>query len=169
LIIWITTVGWSPFAVINPFWAYCKSYKEILNKIILIHTPYEKIKENLNICKRYINEILKTYSEKGLNEIFIIEEEIEDDSLELYANMLKRIIHREIHQKPKKIILDITPGRKYMSAINLIFASRIENMVIQVFYLYLHENIYQNIPYPLTPIIKNNLIDVMEFNLDFED
>ncbi|MHA1755978.1 MAG: hypothetical protein ACTSVV_04350 [Promethearchaeota archaeon] len=169
MIIWITTVGWSPFAVINPLWAYCKNYKEIPDKIILIHTPYEKIKENLNICKRYISEILKTYNEKGLNEIFIIEEEIENDSLELYANMLKKIIHREIYQKPKKIILDITPGRKYMSAINLIFASRIENLVIQAFYLYLYENFYQNIPYPLTPIIKNNLIDIMEFKLDFED
>ena len=29
MITWITTVGWSPFAVINPVWVYCKEFKEV--------------------------------------------------------------------------------------------------------------------------------------------
>ena len=64
MIIWITTVGWSPFAVINPIWAYCKENDECPNKIILIYTPFKKIKFNLDICQRYISEILKANNGK---------------------------------------------------------------------------------------------------------
>ncbi|MHA1285037.1 MAG: hypothetical protein ACTSQP_21255 [Promethearchaeota archaeon] len=169
MIVWITTVGWSAFAVINPLWAYCKKYKDFPNKIILIHTPNNKIDENLDICKRYIKEILETYNGAKFNKNQIIEEKIENDSFKLYANVLKEIILKEISQKPKKIILDTTPGRKYMSALNVIYALKIKDIPIQALYLYLYENIYQNIPYPLTPIIKNDLFDIMKFSFKFEE
>ena len=49
IITWITTIGWSSFAVINPIWAYCKENEEYPDKIIIIHTPHEQIKNNLHI------------------------------------------------------------------------------------------------------------------------
>jgi len=162
MIIWITTVGWSPFAVINPIWAYCKENDECPNKIILIYTPFERIKNNLNICKRYISEILKTYNGKQLKEDSIIIEEIENDNIEVYADKLNKIIEREKNLKPDKIILDMTPGRKYMSAINVYYGYNLKDTPIQVFYLHLEESKYQDIHYPLTPIIKNELIDILE-------
>ncbi len=162
MITWITTVGWSPFAVINPIWAYCKENDEYPNKIILIFTPLERIKKNLNICKRYIYEILKKYNGKNFNKDFIIHEEIENDNIEIYADRLNRIIEREKNLKTDKIILDMTPGRKYMSAINVYYGYNLRDISIQVFYLHLEESKYQDIPFPLTPIIKSELIDILE-------
>jgi len=162
MITWITTVGWSPFAVINPIWAYCKENDERPNKIILIYTPFERIKHNLNICKRYISEILKIYNGKKLNEDSIIIEEIENENIEIYADKLNKIIEREKSLKPDKIILDMTPGRKYMSAINVYYGYNLTDTPIQVFYLHLEESKYQDVPYPLTPIIQNELIDILE-------
>lgn len=162
MIIWITTVGWSPFAVINPIWAYCKENDECPNKIILIYTPFERIKHSLSICRRYISEILKTYNGKYLKEDSIIIEEIENDSIEIYADKLNKIIEREKNMKPDKIILDMTPGRKYMSAINVYYGYNLKDTPIQVFYLHLEESKYQDVPYPLTPVIQNELTDILE-------
>jgi predicted transcriptional regulator len=162
MIIWITTVGWSPFAVINPIWAYCKENDECPNKIILIFTPFKKIKFNLDICQRYISEILKAYNGKKLNKDSIIIEEIENDNIEIYADRLNKIIERERNLKIDKIILDMTPGRKYMSAINVYYGYNLKDTPIQVFYLHLEESKYQDVPYPLTPIIKNELMDILE-------
>jgi len=162
MIIWITTVGWSPFAVINPIWAYCKENDECPNKIILIYTPFERIKHSLDICRRYISEILKTYNGKYLKEDSIIIEEIENDNIEIYADKLNKIIEREKIRKPDRIILDMTPGRKYMSAINVYYGYNLKDTPIQVFYLHLEESKYQDVPYPLTPVIKNELTDILE-------
>ena len=92
MITWITTVGWSPFAVINPIWAYCKENEEYPDKIIIIYSPDERVKYNLNICKRFITEILKSYNGKNFSINSIKEEEIMNDSIELYADRLSRII-----------------------------------------------------------------------------
>ena len=56
----------------------------------------------------------------------------------------------------------MTPGRKYMSAINVYYGLQNSNVPIQVFYLHLEESKYQDIPYPLTPIIKNELVDIID-------
>ncbi len=162
MIIWITTVGWSPFAVINPIWAYCKENDEYPDKIILISTPFERIKHSLNICRRYISEILKAYSGKHFKDDYIINEEIENDNIEIYADKLNKIIEREKNRKPDKIILDMTPGRKYMSAINVYYGYNLKDTPIQVFYLHLEESKYQDVPYPLTPVIQNELTDILE-------
>ena len=162
MITWITTVGWSPFAVINPIWAYCKENDECPNKIILIYTPYDKIKNSVLVCKRYIIEILKSYNGKNLSKESIIQEEIENDNIEIYADKLNKVIEREKKFKPEKIILDMTPGRKYMSAINVYYGYSLSETPIQVYYLHLEESKYQDVPYPLSPIIKNELIDILE-------
>ena len=172
MITWITTVGWSPFAVINPIWAFCKEYEEYPDKIILIYTPSEMIKNNLKVCKQYITEILKFYNGNHLNKKLIIDEVIDNDNIELYADRLSKVIERENNLRPNKIILDMTPGRKYMSAINVYYGYNFNETQIQVFYLHLEESKYQDIPYPLCPIIKNELIDILEsteiFSKDLE-
>jgi len=56
----------------------------------------------------------------------------------------------------------MTPGRKYMSAINVYYGYSLSEIPIQVYYLHLEESKYQDVPYPLSPIIKNELIDILE-------
>lgn len=162
MITWITTVGWSPFAVINPVWAYCKEFKECPSKFILVHTKNERIKENLVLVKSYLKEIAWRYSNESFLENNIIIHQIDSEDIQNYANTLKKIISTEIDNSPKKIILDMTPGRKYMSAINVYYGLQRSNIPIQVFYLHLEESRYQDVPYPLTPIIKNELVDIID-------
>ncbi len=164
MITWITTVGWSPFAVINPIWAYCKEYFEIPTKIILLYSQNERIEKNMEIIKKYIVPILEEYSEGKFDRNNVIPKIIESEELKVYADALKGIIESEIVLKPDKIILDMTPGRKYMSAINVYYGLKVSSTVpIQVLYLYLEENVYQEKPFPITPIFQNNLTDIIEF------
>ncbi|TFF88001.1 MAG: hypothetical protein EU549_03800 [Promethearchaeota archaeon] len=160
--VWITTIGWSPFAVINPLWAYCKENEEIPEKIDLIYTPEGRIKKNLEICKRYIIEILNFYNGDNFGKDNIFEFEIENESIENYTEKLREIIEIEEKKEENEIILDMTPGRKYMSAANVYFGYNKKSIPIKVVYMYLEESRYQNIPYPLTPIIKSELIDMLE-------
>lgn len=162
MITWITTVGWNPFAVINPVWAYCKEFKECPSKFILVHTENERIKKNFALVKSYLKEIAWGYSNESFLENNIIIHQIDSEDIQNYANTLKKIISTEIDNSPKKIILDMTPGRKYMSAINVYYGLQRSNIPIQVFYLHLEESRYQDVPYPLTPIIKNELVDIID-------
>ena len=162
MITWITTVGWSPFAVINPVWAYCKEFKECPSKFILIYTKNERIKNNLTLVKSYLKEIAWGYSNEKFLDKNIIIHQIDDEDIQNYANTLKKLISTEMDANPKKIILDMTPGRKYMSAINVYYGLQRTKIPIQVFYLHLEESRYQDVPYPLTPIIKNELVDIID-------
>ncbi|KKL10244.1 hypothetical protein LCGC14_2557780 [marine sediment metagenome] len=162
MITWITTVGWSPFAVINPVWAYCKEFKEWPSRFILINTKNERIRKNLTLVKSYLKEIAWGYSNENFLDKNIVTHQIDDEDIQNYANTLKKIISKEIDRNPNKIILDMTPGRKYMSAINVYYGLQRSNIPIQVFYLHLEESRYQDIPYPLTPITKNDLVDIID-------
>lgn len=162
MITWITTVGWSPFAVINPIWAYCKENEKTPDKIFLLHTENMKVLKNVENCKKYLNEILREYSHNNFKEENLINYQIENETFEIYSLAMKNIIERELKDEKTKIIIDMTPGRKYMSAINMFFGLKALNNSIQVLYLYLEEAKYQKVPYPLTPIIKNELIDIIE-------
>jgi len=162
MITWITTVGWSPFAVINPIWAYCKENEKTPDKIFLLHTENMKVLKNVETCKRYLDEILREYSNKNFKEDNLIKYQIENETYEIYSIAMKKIIEQELQDESAKIIIDMTPGRKYMSAINMFFGLKALNNSIQVLYLYLEEAKYQKVAYPLTPIIKNELIDIIE-------
>lgn len=105
---------------------------------------------------------MKSYNGKNLSKESIIQEEIENDNIEIYADKLNKVIEREKKFKPEKIVLDMTPGRKYMSAINVYYGYSLSEIPIQVYYLHLEESKYQDVPYPLSPIIKNKLIDILE-------
>ena len=171
MIIWITTVGWSPFAVINPIWAYCKENEKTPDKLFLLHTENMKVLRNLGICEKYLNEILREYSNNNFKEDNLIRYQIKNETYEIYSLAMKKIIERELIDENAKIIIDMTPGRKYMSAINMFFGLKALNNTVQVLYLYLEEAKYQKVPYPLTPVIKNELIDIIEsaeiFSKDF--
>jgi hypothetical protein len=159
---WISTVGWSPSAVVNPIWAYCKEYEDIPDKVILIYTADKIIERNLNICKRNILEVLKVYKGDNFNEEQIITEKIQNDKLEVYADKLSYVIKNEEQLNTNKVILDMTPGRKYMSALNVYYGFNQTVLPIRVFYLHLEKSKYQNVPYPLAPIVKSELIDILE-------
>ncbi len=162
MISWISTVGWSPFAVINPLWAYSKEFEDLPERVHLIYTTERRIEKNLEKCKIFIKEIITTYSGREFNESNIFQYPLKNENVESYADTLKIIIKKEGELNPTKVVLDMTPGRKYMSAINVYFGLFEPKIPIQVIYLHLEEFKYQDNPLPLTPIIKNELIDIID-------
>ncbi|MGV9206428.1 MAG: hypothetical protein ACOC44_20670, partial [Promethearchaeia archaeon] len=121
----------------------------------------------------YLTEIARRYSDKKFLKNNISTHLLANEDIQHYADNLKRIIEQEKLQDTKKIILDMTPGRKYMSAINVFYGLQNFDIPIQVFYLHLEESRYQDIAFPLTPIIKTELVDIIGsteiFTQNFED
>jgi len=159
---WISTVGLSPYAVINPFWAYCRNFDLYPNKVTLIHTTHQKIEKNYKLCKNGIKEILLVYSTEKFN---IEEYPIKSEDIHIYSEKLKDLIEKEgkLLEDNDYLILDMTPGRKYMSSMNLIYGMADFQVPIQVLYLHLYDDKFLNFPYQKIPIFKNRLIDIFSY------
>ena len=116
----------------------------------------------MEYCARFIFEILKVYTKGKFENENLIHYPLENEYLETYAEGLKQLIEKEKKKNPEKILLDMTPGRKYMSATNIYYGLNEEQIPIQILYLHRQNFIYQNVPYPLTPINTIELIDMID-------
>ena len=93
ILTWISTVGWSPYAVINPLWAYCKANDEYPDKVILLFTGAGIIKNNFKMCKDSITKILKSFTNNRFKSDKIIGHELKTENFETYAEELRKIIY----------------------------------------------------------------------------
>ncbi|MBN1800385.1 MAG: hypothetical protein JW891_02710 [Candidatus Lokiarchaeota archaeon] len=170
MITWITTVGWSPFAVINPIWAYCKDKGRFPSRIKLLHTSHIKILENLDICKKNIFKILKSYSNDRNFQPQIDSCPVKSEDIEIYTEALKDVVNSVIKLGDSElIILDMTPGRKYMSAKVMHVGEQVNSIEnpVQVFYLALEDLTYMNSTYPTIPLFTQGLNNILE-DADFQ-
>jgi hypothetical protein len=143
--IWITFLGESPYASINTLWL-CKRLKDInLKKLIIIKN--EKVNHNSIKCLK--EEALIIYPN-----IIIEEKEIVEDNIYDISCLLESLFKNN----PKKCIVDITPGRKYMSALALKYGLKFN--IEYIFYTHLKENSYFGKRYDCIPIIYHQLIDL---------
>ncbi len=168
---WLSTVGWSPFAVINPIWAYCKESINYPEKVILFYTNREQIKKNFLKCKSGIFKILQTYHNGSFYEENIIGCPLENETFDCYAETIRDTILNEKALRPDSIILDMTPGRKYMSALMMIYGQQLNSkeVPIDVYYLHLEDDSYLNLPYQLIPNKLNNFMNIFEYSSIFEE
>lgn len=149
---WISIIGSSPFAVINTMWAACKIDNYIPNRVLFI------INQNLNekdieTVYQWTETLLKEY---GVENPQIISKKIEEDDFGDIEDVFRRNIS-SLKQKGE-VAVDITPGRKYMSAIAM--HCGLAGGVSHVYYLHLKESEYYGSPFPLIPIKKQQLIDM---------
>jgi CRISPR/Cas system-associated protein Csm6 len=149
---WITTIGTSPFAVINTLWAACKSDEYVPDNVIWIIN--KQINSDIvETVKDWTSEILIAYGVKKpvINDILVDETDVLG---------LRDTIYGAIHQSKKTgaIAIDMTPGRKYMSAIAM--QSGIAAGADKIYYLFLSDPRYQDTPFPLIPTKKQRLIEM---------
>ena len=78
-----------------------------------------------------------------------------EEDYETYADTYQEVL-RESRGKPRAI--DITPGRKFASAIGMKIA--IEENVDSIFYLHLLDDSYADIAYPQIPRSLVKLVDL---------
>jgi len=156
--VWITTVGWQPFAVINPLWAAC-FYQEFLpEKAILLNNGYKdtKIAKNLETVKEWCAQILGEY---GIEQPQIEAIDADENDINNFAAIFTQIVDA---QKLNEVAIDMTPGRKFMSSIAMATAFKNRSFVKKLYYLHLWGQEYQNQPFIKIPFKNQKLINVLE-------
>lgn len=151
---WISMIGYSPFAVINTLWAACSQDKGsyVPDKVFFLVNKNLK-SENITRVHVWAAELLKAY---GVADPVLENVEIEEDDFEGIENTISSLI--EYSMEKGNVAVDITPGRKFMSAIAMY--SGIKKNARHVYYLHLKEQIYENEPFPLIPMPFQKLFDL---------
>jgi len=157
--VWITTVGWSTFAVINPVWAACFNGDFIPEKVILLNNAYKnkKIEGNLKIVVEWLERILRGYSVKYP---LIKPCDADEDDIMEFGQIFEGILQE--HQT-HEVAIDMTPGRKFMSGIAMAlgFKEEYKSFVKHLYYLHLWSFDYQNYPFIEIPLKMQKLIDML--------
>ncbi|MBN1540465.1 MAG: hypothetical protein JW939_10000 [Candidatus Thermoplasmatota archaeon] len=144
MISWITTVGPSPFAVINTLWAAADKDEWVPDRIHLVYDDLTK--GSLPGISCVMERIVLEYG-GSKPEIFC--RSINEDDLGSVFRTYSDIIEKE-RELENRIAIDITPGRKYMSAFSL-YAGLKGGGIDRIYYIHIRGRKYMNIPYPLIP------------------
>lgn len=158
MLVWVTSVGRSPFAVVNPLWAAAKQEDYIPGRIYLLKN--RAVEDCGNVAKviKLLKKLVLEFADREAEIKEIYAEETD------FQNFMKTIggILREEKGLGNEVAVDMTPGRKFMSAIAMYsgVGDRVKNRADRVYYLHLDNNIYQNRPYMLIPMVKQKLYDM---------
>ena len=151
---WITTVGPSPFALINTYWAAVERDGWISNRIFLIYN--EQTRSLLPGIAKVLTKITTEISGSIPEIRFSL---IDEDDLEKVFRTYQKIINDE-RDIGNKIAIDITPGRKYMSAFSL-YAGLKEGSIDKIYYIHIRGKKFMNHPYPMIPAPYCDLEDIV--------
>jgi len=158
--VWISTVGWSPFAVINPLWAACyfKWENFVPEKVILLNnqTQDERVKENYDLVLTWLIKILNEY---GISEPIIESVDANESNIKEYSHTFQGVVEKHINNE---IAIDMTPGRKFMSGIAMWYASQPKSTIAKLYYLHLKDNKYKDAPFIKIPAGSQRLINIKE-------
>lgn len=149
---WISIIGSSPFAVINTIWAACRLEGYVPEKVLFVVNRNLK-NEDIKTVNIWTEELLESY---GVNEPVFENIEVEEDDFGEIEDVLRCNISKL--KQEGAVVVDITPGRKYMSAIAM--HCGLAEGASHVYYLHLKDFGYQDSPFPLIPIQKQKLIDM---------
>ena len=151
---WITTIGPSPFAVINTFWAAVERDSWISERIFLIYNE-ETVQYLPGISKVMESIIL----EHGGKRPEIRCTSINEDDLAQVYRTYQRVIDEE-RKNENEIAIDITPGRKYMSAFSM-HAGLKNGSIDRIYYIHIRGRKFMNQPYPMIPVPYCDLEDIV--------
>ena len=157
--VWITTVSTSSFAVINSLWAAIRHHDYLPKKVHFMANEMLSHQKYLDDVKMGFECILEGYDVEPKIEIHTFKE----TDFSSYAKTLGQLVFAE-KRRGNTVAIDMTPGRKYMSALSLYLGlgSDIEYKADKVFYHHLTDLSYGGKPYPLIPANLPTLYDMKE-------
>lgn len=163
-IVWLTVIGRSPFAVLNSIWAAIEKKDVYPNKFCLLMTENDPgTEESYKTIRNWLPRILEAHC--GIKIDFDSEDDVfrvpieENDMLD-FRNKVQNYLDIFINGK-MQVIIDITPGRKYMSGVLMSAGLNSEN-IYAVYYNHLLLKKYQGDSYPLIPAPENQLYDLLK-------
>lgn len=150
--IWITTSSTNPEAVLNPFIAACE---EGFIPDVMYHLESQDIVEEMSQVREIARSVVDMYGDKELqiNKTAISKD---PDFDRIHAHIKGAI---DDLNEEGTVSVDITPGRKFMTAIA--FATGLRNGVEHVYYLYVNPRRY-GLLYPELPRTATTLYDFTE-------
>lgn len=155
---WVTVVGWSPMAVVNTLWQACEQGIVPTHIYLLGSLEQPQVKRSLEEVMRYLRAILREF---GVPNPVIETRPIDEDDLIGFRNTLSQTLE---HAKREctRVALDITAGRKYMSAFGLSQGRRTDLKLERLYYNHLYERRYEHVPHPLIPRHQQRLYNLLE-------
>ena len=152
---WVTTASPTIEAVINPLTAACTEAEYLPDVVRILDNP--AVREDSKRAAELIRNIVEAHSgEEPTVEFVTIDSERDFEDIVAY--------HRESIQaatdSDTPVAIDVTPGRKFMSAIA--FQAGIQFGADHVYYLYLHSSDYYDRAYPDLPRPGVDLVDFTE-------
>jgi len=160
-------VGTSPFAVLNTIWYVVRKGEYVPERIYLIWNDF--VRKEKELAEEMIKVVLESY---GVNPEIVADDSVkvdENDFLGL-VKMLREIKDKEL-EEGNEIAVDMTPGRKFMSAISMYLGVADELIkkkknVHRVYYLHLKDQKFLDKPLVLIPFSVQECYDLRrEFNV----
>ena len=152
---WITTGSIYVESVVNPIIAGC-DYGYIPDKFYFLETP--STRETMDRVKHMVPEITAAYdSQISEVDIEVTELEKENNFEGIYNHVTEAI--SESCKNDAEVAVDITPGRKFMTAIT--FATGMKESADHVYYLYLEARA-RGLTYSELPRTGTHLYDFVE-------
>lgn len=159
--IWVTTVGTTPFAVINSLWAAIDQEGWVPKRIYLIAS--KNTQKYIPGLVRVIEVIVTSY---GGEKIEVVPVNINESDFKIVYENYFNIIKKE-KKDDNEVAIDITPGRKYMSAFAMYCALRSEPPADKIYYAHIKGGKFQNLPYPYVPAKYIVIKDILSMREEF--
>jgi cystathionine beta-lyase/cystathionine gamma-synthase len=155
MVVWLTFVGTSPMAVVNSLWYAKNKDKVIPSKIYLF------INEDLSegLLKKTKDEIRCILKKIKIEEVKFNQTEIDG-----ILSKIRDVIFKE---SPSNVVVDITAGRKFMSAIAMYIG--LIYKVNKILYFYLKDDTYLNKRYDEIPILLMEHYDLKKWEKELKD
>ncbi len=150
--VWVTSVSISPQAVFNVIWYVAEAYGFVPDRVYLIWNEgvarqLETVKELVDALSRYYGKSVEVVADESVR---VYEEDIEE-----FRSKVGQLLKSLNAEKKGRIVVDITPGRKFMSSLLLAAGMTYADHVV---YLLLRDLSYMNnflfhIPFSLQKLI----------------
>jgi hypothetical protein len=151
---WVTNSTTRPGPVVNSLNAACEA-GYLPDRIYLLSNP--KVAAQVDPIRSRANTVVEAYGGDEL-EVHATNLEDETDFADIVSHYRDAIETAQEADRP--VAVDVTPGRKYMSAIAFQAGFRFE--ADHVFYLHVESNRFYDLSYPEIPRTGIELIDFAE-------
>lgn len=154
---WITSIGIAHHAVVNSLWAAVAEKDWIPERIYLLTNDRTK-KDIIEISGRMEKIVLHHGGGKIDFRVRIFDETDLEGLFRLYSS----IVETET-KEGNDISVDITPGRKFMSAFALYCSLNRRENVRNIFYFHILDDEFLDRSYPFIPVNAFSLRNLMDF------
>lgn len=151
---WMTTIGQKPFAAINTLWAALSEEK--VGRIVKLLVLYsDDMKPHMLTFMKWA-EILFSEYQDAQPKLEAIDFPAQD------IKAFRKLLKQSVNKSNTKILMDITSGRKALSALMLLIGELFPGKVEKVYYSLLTDADYMNFPNPTIPLGVSQLYNLLE-------